>query len=77
MVWPSTVSVSPLPMAAVMLSVLDALVNDVAAVMLAGVDALLRAVTPVSVAAVKDVPPNRLAAVAPGPSATVKLDLGE
>jgi len=77
MVWPSTVSVSPLLMAAVMLSVLDAFVNDVAAVMSAGVVRLLVAVTPVSVAAVKDEPANRLAAVAPAPSATVKLDLAE
>jgi hypothetical protein len=77
MVWPSTVSVSLLLIVAVMLSEAAAFVNDVAPVMSAGVARLLVAVTPVSVAAVKDVPPNRLAALAPAPRATEKLDLEE
>jgi len=52
-----------------------AVVNDVVDAM--GAAAVVFAVTPVNVAAVKDVPPNRLAAVAPAPSATEKLDLEE
>src|ERR1700744_3441781 len=74
MVWPSTVRVSPLAIVAPIESVFATFSNLVLPVSAAGAARLLLTAVPTNEAEETVPPPNRLAAVAPDPSATVRLD---